>query len=70
MVSKLHSVLEAQRGRLSVFWQSSWGIWLLVALLLVGLYFVAISKLAELVVGGFRAYSRPCKQRVKFESFL
>lgn len=40
-------------GDLTAFLGTAVGIWLLVALLLVGLYFVAISKLAELVVGGF-----------------
>ena len=56
MVHGIHRILghfEAFRERISRFLDTGWGIWLLVALLLVSVYFVAISKLTELIVGGF-----------------
>lgn len=56
MVARIHRILghfEAQRSRVSRFLDTGWGIWLLVGLLLTGVYFVSISKLTELIVGGF-----------------
>ena len=56
MVARIHRILglfEAFRERLSAFLDTGWGIWLLVGLVLTGVYFVSISKLTELIVGGF-----------------
>ena len=52
MVERIYSLLDAFRDDLRTFWDSSVGIWVLVLLLLAGLYFVAISKVSELIVGG------------------
>lgn len=53
MVARVYSLLERFRDDLSRLWNSGAGIWLLVLGMIAGLYFVAISKLTELIVGGF-----------------
>lgn len=56
MVARIHRILglfEAFRERLSGFLDTGWGIWLLVGLLIVGVYLIAISRLVEYIIGGF-----------------
>lgn len=56
MVERIHRLLSPVshfKHDLSRFWDKDYAPWVLVGILIIAVYFVAVSKLSEIIVGGF-----------------